>query len=199
MKLSDLLDYKDIVIQCHDNPDADAIASGFALHEYFKQKGKAVRFIYSGNFKIKKSNLVYMVTKLNIPIEYEESLRTVPDLLITCDCQYGEGNVRQFPAKNICVIDHHQLAIRIPDISDIRPNMGSCSTVIWDLMRAEGMEIKGELATAMYYGLLTDTNNFAELSHPLDRDMKDYLRVDTDLINKMCNMNITLDEVKIAG
>ena len=34
MKLSDLLEFKQIVIQCHDNPDADAIASGFAIYTY---------------------------------------------------------------------------------------------------------------------------------------------------------------------
>ena len=31
MKLSELLKYDDIVIQCHDNPDADALSSGYAL------------------------------------------------------------------------------------------------------------------------------------------------------------------------
>lgn len=199
MKLSDLLGYENIVIQCHDNPDADAIASGFGLYEYFKAKGKDVRFIYSGNFQIKKSNLVFMVKMLNIPIEYVDSLSDMPDLLITCDCQYGEGNVRQFPAHKVAVIDHHQMATRIPELSDIRPNMGSCSTVIWDHLKNEGVKINTNLATAMYYGLLTDTNSFAELSHPLDKDMKENLPADTDLITKLCNMNITLDEVKIAG
>ena len=57
MKLSDLLKFDNIVIQCHDNPDADAIGSGFALYSYFKEKGKKVRFIYSGKKKISKSNL----------------------------------------------------------------------------------------------------------------------------------------------
>ena len=61
MKLSDLLVFNEIVIQCHDNPDADAIASGFALYSFFKAKGKTVRQIYSGNFKISKRNLKFMV------------------------------------------------------------------------------------------------------------------------------------------
>ena len=93
MKLSDLLAFNEIVIQCHDNPDADAIASGFALYKYFTSKGKNVRQIYSGNFKISKRNLKFMVEKLEIPIEYVPQLEIVPELLITCDCQYGEGNV----------------------------------------------------------------------------------------------------------
>lgn len=40
MKLSSLLDFNEIVIQCHDNPDADTIASGFGVYCYFKANGK---------------------------------------------------------------------------------------------------------------------------------------------------------------
>ena len=43
MKLSELLMFNPIIVQCHDNPDADAIASGYALYSYFKEKGKDVR------------------------------------------------------------------------------------------------------------------------------------------------------------
>lgn len=55
MKLSDLTAYNPITIQCHDNPDADAIASGYALYVYFQSIGKEVRFIYCGRNRIQKS------------------------------------------------------------------------------------------------------------------------------------------------
>ncbi|MBO6065858.1 MAG: recombinase RecJ, partial [Lachnospiraceae bacterium] len=57
-KLSDLCGYGQIVIQCHDNPDADALASGFALRWYLEQKGVPARFVYGGANPITKSNLV---------------------------------------------------------------------------------------------------------------------------------------------
>lgn len=41
MTLEDLLNYESIVIQCHDDPDADAIASGYALLKYLESKGKS--------------------------------------------------------------------------------------------------------------------------------------------------------------
>ena len=34
MKLAELEKYNPITIQCHDNPDADALASGFGLYSY---------------------------------------------------------------------------------------------------------------------------------------------------------------------
>ena len=69
MRLSELLEYDSIVVQCHDNPDADAIASGYGVYTYLKGQGKDARFIYGGRFPIQKSNLVLMVTELKIPID----------------------------------------------------------------------------------------------------------------------------------
>ena len=68
MQLHDLLKYDDIVIQCHDNPDADALASGYALRWYFDQMGKKVRFLYRGRNEIQKSNLQIMLAELQIPV-----------------------------------------------------------------------------------------------------------------------------------
>ena len=61
LSLKDLSEYDDIVIQCHDNPDADALASGFALRWYFKQMGKEVPFVYGGRFEVSKINLILMM------------------------------------------------------------------------------------------------------------------------------------------
>ena len=201
MKLSSLLDYNSIVIQCHDNPDADAICSGYVLYRYFEAHNKKVRFIYSGNFEISKSNLVYLIDSLQIPIEYTTSLNPKPDLLLMTDCQYGEGNVHKFSAKNVAVIDHHQVAGNLPRLNEVRSNIGSCCTVIWYLLKIENQEelLDKSVSTALYYGLYSDTNAFSEISHPLDRDMIDSLDYDKNLILKLKNMNLTLKEAKIAG
>ena len=41
MKLEQLLLFEHIVIQCHDNPDADAIASGYGILAWLQEQGKA--------------------------------------------------------------------------------------------------------------------------------------------------------------
>ncbi len=209
MKLSDLNSFHEIVIQCHDNPDADAIASGYALYRFFDAQGKKVRLIYSGEFRITKSNLVYFVESLRIPIEYVPVLSERPELLLMTDCQYGEGNVRRFEAENIAVIDHHQVAGELPHLHEVRSNLGSCCTIVWDLLKEEirrerkknktPFSIDKEIATALYYGLYTDTNSFSEIAHPLDKDMRDALPYERGLILKLRNMNLSLGEAKIAG
>ncbi len=201
MKLRDLLKYNDIVIQCHDNPDADALASGYGLWWYLKKNGKRPRFIYRGKNKIQKSNLVLMLSFLEIPVKYEPDFSDNPELLVTVDCQYGQRNVTKTEAQEVAIIDHHQKTVELPPLSEVKSNIGSCSTIIWDMIRQEGLDVVSDvnLSTALYYGLYTDTNRFSEISHPLDRDMIDSLIVNKSIITEMSNSNISLDELKITG
>ena len=202
MKLSELLSYNDILIQCHDNPDADALAAGYALYWYFTRMDKRVKLIYKGKNRIQKSNLLIMLTRLDIPISYEPNLEQHnKGLLLTVDCQYGQRNVSRIEAENIAVIDHHQKSSVLPPLSEIRSNLGSASTIVWDMLKEEGFDVNRNplLATALYYGLYTDTNKFSEISHPLDKDMRDELVINKSVIVEMSNSNISLNELKITG
>ena len=201
MKLSELLSYQDIVIQCHDNPDADALASGYALWWYLKRMGRPARFIYRGRTPVQKSNLRIMIERLEIPVSYEPDFMLIPELLITVDCQYGQKNVTRTEADVIAVIDHHQVMGELPELSEVRSRIGSCSTILWDMLREEGLSLEDEreLSTALYYGLYSDTNRLSEVSHPLDRDMIDNLLVSRSVITEMSNSNISLDELTITG
>lgn len=225
MNLSQFQPFHHIAIQCHDNPDADALASGFALYSYLKEKGKQVRFFYSGRFQIQKSNLVLMKEELKIPIEYVESPEgfPVPELLIMVDCQYGTGNVTKFSGKRIAVIDHHQrempavneeineiteeeaaageTAIVEEPFIDIRSNYGSCSTIVWQMLLEAGFDANERplLATALYYGLYMDTGQLGDVYYPVDKDMRDELLVDKGMMNRLKNSNISQEELKIAG
>ncbi len=204
MKLEELLQFHEIMIQCHDNPDADAIASGYALFSYFKTRGKKVRFIYGGRQPIRKSNLVLMVEILDIPVEFVRSLEEEPELLLTVDCRYGEKNVQCFSAGMVAVIDHHKVCPKeIPSLCEIRDNYGACATVVWDMLLEAGFDAgKDErLSTALYYGLFMDTGKLQELRHPKDKDMRDALefRCNKGSLFLFQNSNLSLEELRIAG
>ena len=201
MKLSSLDKYGEIVIQMHDNPDADAVGSGYAVYKYLSSKNKKVRLVYGGNFKITKSNIVLLINAMNIPVEYVESLDYEPELLLTVDCQYGEGNVQKFKAKNIAIIDHHNTGRQSDDMCEIRSHLVSCSTICYDMLKKEGVDINADinLATALYYGMYMDSNGFAEIRHPLERDMIDFLKIDKSIIKKLLHTNFTLNELETAG
>lgn len=200
MRLSELLIYDKIVIQCHDNPDPDTIASGYALYGYFKSKNKDVRLVYSGRLPITKPNIVLMIESLNIPIEHVQELN-VEGLIITVDCQYGAGNVKYFEAEDVAIIDHHIQEVPIRDKQEVRSELASASTLVWDMLCHEGFDVNDyiDISTALYYGLFTDSSAFTEVHHPLDKDMRDSLQCDIQLIRKLKNSIITLRELEIAG
>lgn len=200
MRLKELLVYDNIVVQCHDNPDADAIASGFGIYNYLINHGKKVRLVYGGKFPISKTNLILMVAELNIPIEHVSELDET-QLLITVDCQYGEGNVTKFTAKTVAVIDHHQVSGELPMLSEVRSNLGACATLVRELLREEGIDLNENkrIATALYYGLMTDTNNFTEIYHPLDKDLRDDAIFERTMLTRFRNSNLSLEELEIAG
>lgn len=205
MRLSDLVQFNPITIQCHDNPDADALGAGYGLYHYFKSKGKEVHLVYSGKNEITKSNLCLMVEKLHIPVEYMQGgngeREHLAGLLLTVDCQYGAGNVTGLTADEIAIIDHHQVEIDDVPLSIIQPNLGSCSTLVWELLGEEGVTVSDEdgLGTALYYGLYTDTNQFSELYNPLDMDMREALPCNKSMITLFRNSNLSLKELEIAG
>lgn len=200
MQLNDLTRFKQIVIQLHDNPDADAAGSGYALYRYFKQYGKDVRLVYGGRNPVSKSNMKLMISELEIPLEHISELDP-PELLLTVDCQYGEGNVQQFPAQNIAMIDHHSTGRQSDDMAEIRSNLVSCATVCYSMLTAAGFDVNVDvrIATALYYGLYMDSNQLSEISHPLDRDMIDLLRYDKALVTRLKFANFSMSELETAG
>ena len=201
LKLPTLLNDSPIVIQCHDTPDADAIASGFALYDYFLSKGKSVTLVYSGPNTIDKPNLLLMINTLDIPLQ-QVAHEHNEGLLITVDCQFGAGNVSPLRGTpdNVVIIDHHRQEIFDIPRSEIHPKLGCCATLVWTLLSEDkSYAIPANVETALYYGLLTDTNNLSEIGHPSDKDMLDSLAPDLSLINRMKSANITLADMETAG
>ena len=200
MKLKMLDKYNDIVIQMHDNPDADAVGSGYALYRYFLSKDKKVRLVYGGPMKIKKSNILLMIKELEIPVEYVTDIGN-PELLLTVDCQYGEGNVQHFEAQNVAMIDHHNTGRSSNDMAEIRSHIVSCSTICFDMLRKVGFDVNDDIkiATALYYGLFMDSNELSEMRHPLDWDMVEYLKINRQLLKRFTHANFTLEELETAG
>lgn len=200
MKLSDLAGFGHVVVQCHDNPDADAIAAGFGVYRYLRWKGKQAELVYGGKEEIHKANLILMATALKIPIRHCGSLPEA-ELLVTVDCQYGEGNVTHFDARHVAILDHHIDMGHTADFKEVRSNYGSCAALVWQLLGQEGYPLgeDKDLMTALYYGLYMDTNSLSEISHPVDRDLRDTVKFHEGLMMQLRNTNLSIGEMQIAA
>ena len=56
----------------------------------------------------------------------------------------------------------------------------SCSTIVWELLKEEGYDVKANrgLSIAFLYGLYTDTSSYVDLYKKNDIAMRDELRDD---------------------
>ena len=209
MFLSALSAHDRIAIQCHDAPDADALAAGFALHSYFIAKGCAPFLFYGGNSPISKPNLQIMVGTLGIPVHYAPDLTHCDGLLLTVDCQYGSNNVQRVTADHVAVIDHHPHGKELPEHSIVKQQLGSCATLVWSLLKDEGFHVgldNRNLSIALYYGLYTDTNGFSEARHPLDLNMRDALSYqdpqkliqEEPVLKTLLTSNLSQDDLAVA-
>lgn len=204
--LRELLNFDDIVIQCHNAPDADTIASGFAIQEYLKHHGKQAEIVYGGTVGIQKSGTLLMLESLGIKInKLEKSFNKPVDLLITVDCQPGESNVDWIDCNNLVIIDHHepceeeQYRDKNIVLKVIDDTYTACSSIIWHMLKQVGFEIvaNSPLATALYYGLYTDSNKFQTgLSHG-DEDLRVNIQYDRKMIRRFQGSNISQLDLEI--
>ena len=162
-----------MLILTHDFPDPDALASGKALATLFREAwGIAGRLVYSG-LVVRAENQT-VLKHLTPEWEYADGL---PDLkeytaVAQVDTQPGAGNNRldTIHSRHI-VIDHHypvRETIGKVMYSDIRTEIGSTVTMLFQYLEAAGIQPDPNLATAMFYGLRTDTRGLSRGASPAD-------------------------------
>jgi nanoRNase/pAp phosphatase (c-di-AMP/oligoRNAs hydrolase) len=140
-------------------PDPDSLASALALRVLFK-KNRAVADIalYEPITRIENRNMVRL---LHIPVlPFKAAILPSYDLLCTVDAQPD-----QFPDLEVkqwdIVIDHHPLVPgRSYAFSDIRSDMGATSSIMVDYLDFARIRITERIATALCYGITTDTDYF---------------------------------------
>lgn len=152
----------------HD-PDPDAIGSALALRELLGRNRTTTPIVTFG--EVTRPENVAMLRLLEIQIERI----TVDDLhkdgarLAMVDVQPPYFSV---PLGRVdLVVDHHPKRAAFKSrYADLRTQYGATSTIFTEYLRAAGMEPSTRLATAMLYGIKTDTlflergSNLADLS-----------------------------------
>ncbi len=155
-----------VLVLTHDNPDPDSLASGMALSELLQAAwGIRSHLVFSG--MVARAENRAMLKILTPVWEFRDQL---PDLdqyscIALIDTQPGAGNNR-LPSESVpgIVIDHHQpLQERLTSVpyADVRPETGSTSTLLYQYLEAAGIIPNPDLATALFYGLHTDTLGLA--------------------------------------
>lgn len=177
---------KRLLVLTHANPDPDSLASAQGLRLLAESKlGVPSSFGFSG--RILRAENKQMVAHCGIEMTPVEELDLDSyDCIAVVDTQPGFGHTH-LPAgcKIDIVIDHH-----LPPeedhsqdagcFLDVRTYVGAtCSMVTGYLMDA-GVEIPADVATALLYGIKTDTADLSRNVSPLDEKAYEHLAVRID-------------------
>ena len=149
-----------IVMQDYPDPDAIAAAAGLRLLAHRLARTECV--IAHGGVVGRAENQA-MVKYLNVRLHpFEDVRRRHYDLIAMVDTQPGTGN-NSLPADMApgLVIDHHPLRSisRRAAFTDIRRRYGATSTIVYEYLRKARAPIAAPLATALFYGIWSDTQD----------------------------------------
>lgn len=160
-QLFDLLaDAGNLLILPHNDPDPDAIASAVGLRYLLQQcLHLDVQIAYQGIIgRAENKALVRYLGKPLKPLT-ETDLRRATHIALV-DTQPGAGN-NPLPAGRIpsIVLDHHTWRDESAQVSycDVRPDQGATSTIVTEYLQARTVNLPAWLATALFYGIKTDT------------------------------------------
>lgn len=148
---------KQVLILTHPNPDPDAIASALGMRTVLGRNRQTATIGYLGR-KLTRPENVAMVELLELDlVRLEPAQLDTFDAIILVDCQENLFSGFELP-KITAVIDHHP---ERPDFEvpfrEVIPEEGATSTIITRYLQALQIEPSQRLATALLYGVKTDT------------------------------------------
>lgn len=162
-----------VLILLQDDPDPDAIASGLALRQVLGRNKQSAPL---GSFgRVTRPENIAMVKLLEIEIEKvtKQSMGRF-DRIAVVDLQ--PPHLSNPPAEIDLVIDHHPEQFTYKShLKDIRPSYGATSTILLEYLLCTGSSIGTRLATAMLYGIKSDTFSLSREVHEWDVEAFSYL------------------------
>jgi nanoRNase/pAp phosphatase (c-di-AMP/oligoRNAs hydrolase) len=176
-----------ILILPHNDPDPDAIASAVALrHLLVEMLNVESTVAYQGI--VGRAENRALLRFLGRPMRRLNDADLAGEALIALvDTQPGAGNNALAHGSEVTiVIDHHtwRKPAAEADYLDVRPEVGATSTILTEYLREAGLEPDPALATALFYGIKTDTRGLSRGAGPADTAAYLYLQplVDTQAL-----------------
>lgn len=172
--------HAELVVLMHDNPDPDAIATGWALHTLIEECLDRPSRLVAGGAIVRAENKEF-VARLRPPIELVSKLDiTRPTGVVFVDC--GPLAINHVPfgglLQPLAVIDHHPTSQTpggvIPHL-DVRPQAAASASIGAAYLHELKLEPSEELATALLYAIRTETQGFETDHSELDRRVMRWL------------------------
>jgi phosphoesterase RecJ-like protein len=155
--LGALRDGARFVLVTHDNPDGDALGSLVAMQGVLTSLGKdSVMYIARDEFPLPYEYGFFELDGLVTELPEDLAQRTI----VFLDCGNFDRNSVEVGDAPIVNIDHHHDNTLFGTINHIVPDASCTAEIVWDLMSTLEVPASGQVADALYVGLVTDTGKF---------------------------------------
>ena len=155
-----LLKNDNFLVFMHENPDADAVGSCFAMFYTLRKLGKTAYPVCCDKVP---SSLSFMTggerefCKDNLPADFE------PKFFISTDvASPGQlGALKEFVPKMNLSLDHHATHDRFATYLYVEPKAGACAEIVYRIVNTLlSGNIPEEIVSLLYAGLAADTGGF---------------------------------------
>jgi nanoRNase/pAp phosphatase (c-di-AMP/oligoRNAs hydrolase) len=181
-----------VVVVSHVNPDPDSLASMLGVKALVEaaQPGKPVIPTVDG--MIARSENRAMAELIPIPLQPVETVNIdAGTAVVMVDTQPHTGRRHSEAAMPHVVLDHHETGGVLSGVlfSDIRTHVGATSTMITGYLLEQRVIVNPPLATALLYGIESETMGYPRESSSLDDGALIWLypRADKDLLARIRN------------
>jgi len=176
--------------------DPDAIASALALKRLLWRRVASVAMARTN--VINRPDNLAMIQLLKVRLVHLGEIHpTDYNKIAILDSQPHHQEVLANLNFNV-IIDHHPVGKNNAPFQDIRPDYGATSTIMTEYLRAAKIAPSGDLATALFFGIKTDTNNFVRQG--LIEDMRAfrflYPLINQNMVGKIENSEFTRSSLK---
>jgi nanoRNase/pAp phosphatase (c-di-AMP/oligoRNAs hydrolase) len=185
-----------IAILTQNDPDPDAIASGLGLQALLGRNRATAPILTLGNVTRNENVTMIRLLKTTVRTVSPEELREF-DRIVTVDVQPAYFGAD--PGFTVdAVIDHHPPTnFAEAAFSDVNMHYGATSTMVHEYLCALGVKVTRRLATAMLYGIMTDTMRLERGASSHDFEAFDALWpvADKDMISNMARPRLNAEEL----
>ncbi len=184
--------FERVVVVSHVNPDPDSLASMLGIKALVESSQPGKRVILTVDGMIARSENRAMVELIPIPLVPVETVVTGPETaVVMVDTQPFTGRRFSEAARPQVVIDHHETGGVLDGVlfRDIRTHIGAASTMVTGYLIEQRVVVTPQLATALLYGIESETTGYPRESSSLDDGAQIWLfpRADKDLLAKIRN------------
>jgi len=163
-----------VLIVCHDNPDPDALASALAMKHLCDSMGHSSTIIHGGMIEHQQNRAMVRLLNMDLRkliLDWEiEDLLNESDIVLCVDFSHpGANNILPESCVPHIVIDHHTSEERpAGDVILVRSEFAATSSLVASVLMNSGIEMNSNVATALAFGIRTDTLGFTRSFNAVD-------------------------------